>query len=161
MLLNPSLFLISPFHSGSESYSELNPTEPQVKFPSEEVRMKLSAQGWINSAPVYSRHHVASPKKFHHSLAQGTSSIWNFFKSQNPSCSSWKQEDVETSQNAKATVGDCCSKLIQVQEPIESFLPETATNSGRSSSDQIQQTSEAWNYRIEEIDPTVIDELPP
>lgn len=56
--------------------------------------------------------------------------------------------------------GDCCSKLIHVQEPIESFLPETATNSGRSSSDQIQQTSEAWNYRIEEIDPTVIDELP-
>ncbi|KAJ0080957.1 hypothetical protein Patl1_12162 [Pistacia atlantica] len=37
---------ISPFHSGSESYSELNPTEPQVKFPSEEVRMKLSVAGW-------------------------------------------------------------------------------------------------------------------
>ncbi|XP_031254343.1 putative disease resistance protein RGA3 [Pistacia vera] len=31
---------------GSESYSELNPTEPQVKFPSEEVRMKLSVAGW-------------------------------------------------------------------------------------------------------------------
>lgn len=50
---------------------------------------------------------------------------------------------------------------MQVQEPMENFLLETATNSGRSSSDQIQQTNEAWNYRIEEIDPTVIEELPP
>ncbi|XP_031254345.1 DNA polymerase eta-like [Pistacia vera] len=203
-----NIALLSP--SGSESYSELNPTEPQVKFPSEEVRMKLSVAGLgqqedqscssiqqasCSFTPEVSPFSCSGSESFSglnqskqqrdqvHSddsrikpimtnLKQqeqkrnalkdkGTSSILNFFKSQNPSCSSWKQEHVETSQNAKATVGDCCSKLIQVQEPIESFLPETATNSGRSSSDQIRQTSEAWNYRIEEIDPTVIDELPP
>ncbi|KAJ0080955.1 hypothetical protein Patl1_12160 [Pistacia atlantica] len=196
--------------SGSESYSELNPTEPQVKFPSEEVQMKLSVAGLgqqedqscssiqqasCSFTPEVSPFSCSGSESFSglnqskqqrdqvHSddsrikpimtnLKQqeqkrnalkdkGTSSILNFFKSQNPSCSSWKQQHVETSQNAKATVGDCCSKLIQVQQPIESFLPETATNSGRSGSDQIRQTSEAWNYRIEEIDPTVIDELPP
>ncbi|KAJ0082530.1 hypothetical protein Patl1_12157 [Pistacia atlantica] len=196
--------------SGSESYSELNPTEPQVKFPSEEVQMKLSVAGLgqqedqscssiqqasCSFTPEVSPFSCSGSESFSglnqskqqrdqvHSddsrikpimtnLKQqeqkrnalkdkGTSSILNFFKSQNPSCSSWKEEHVEASQNAKATVGDCCSKLIQVQQPIESFLLETATNSGRSGSDQIQQTSEAWNYRIEEIDPTVIDELPP
>lgn len=38
-------FLISCFRSGSESYSELNPTEPQDEFLSEEVPLKLSVAG--------------------------------------------------------------------------------------------------------------------
>ncbi|XP_044496961.1 DNA polymerase eta isoform X2 [Mangifera indica] len=210
--------LLSP--SGSESYSELNPTEPQDEFPSEEVPLKLSVAGLgqqVERTDAYKEQDQScciiqqascsftpeiSPSScsgtescsgLNQSKQQrdqahsddsrtkpvmtnlkrqeqnrnqlkdkGTSSILDFFKSQSL-CSSWKQEHVESSQNANATasIGDYYSVSMQVQEPMENFLPETATNSGRSSSDQIQQTSEAWNYRIEEIDPTVIEELPP
>lgn len=61
------------------------------------------------------------------------------------------------------STGDCLSESnqnpvnIPKERPAESAT--TCTTTGRCGSDQIQQ-SEAWKFRIEEIDPSVIDELP-
>lgn len=52
--------------------------------------------------------------------------------------------------------GGCGAELNQVELPKESFLEESTTNI-----EQNRQRREAWNYRIEDIDPSVIDELPP
>ncbi|KAH7569701.1 hypothetical protein JRO89_XS06G0247900 [Xanthoceras sorbifolium] len=98
---------------------------------------------------------------FSHYLLQGKSSILNFFKSHNPPSSPGTQEHDETIQNAKASssLGDCGAELNQVQLPKESLFEESMTDI--SGSEQIQQRREAWNYRSEDIDPSVIDELPP
>lgn len=37
----------------------------------------------------------------------------------------------------------------------------TGTNSSRSSAAHIEQQREAWGYKVDEIDPSVVDELPP
>ena len=62
------------------------------------------------------------------------------------------------------STGDCLSESNQNQVNIpKERLAESATTSTttyRCGSDQIQQRSEAWKFRIEEIDPSVIDELP-
>ncbi|TXG48361.1 hypothetical protein EZV62_027655 [Acer yangbiense] len=89
---------------------------------------------------------------------KGKSSILNFFKSRNTPCSPCTQEHDETIQNAKASssLGGCGAELNQVELPKESFFEESTTNI-----EQNQQRREAWNYRIEDIDPSVIDELPP
>lgn len=62
------------------------------------------------------------------------------------------------------STGDCLSESNQNQVNIpKERLAEAATTStttDRCGSDQIQQRSESWKLRIEEIDPSVIDELP-
>ncbi|KAK3189043.1 hypothetical protein Dsin_028604 [Dipteronia sinensis] len=89
---------------------------------------------------------------------KGKSSILNFFKSRNTPCSPCTQKHNETIQNAKASssAGGCGAELNQVELPKESFFKESTTNI-----EQIRQRREAWNYRIEDIDLSVIDELPP
>ncbi|KAL5773703.1 hypothetical protein ACOSQ2_013627 [Xanthoceras sorbifolium] len=100
------------------------------------------------------------PKR-NESKDKGKSSILNFFKSHNPPSSPGTQEHDETIQNAKASssLGDCGAEQNQVQLPKESLFEESMTDI--SGSEQIQQRREAWNYRSEDIDPSVIDELPP
>jgi DNA polymerase eta len=46
-------------------------------------------------------------------------------------------------------------------EPKEIDLEVTGTNSSRSRLAQIEQQREAWCYKVDEIDPSVVDELPP
>jgi DNA polymerase eta len=46
-------------------------------------------------------------------------------------------------------------------EPKEILLEVTGTNSSGSSAANIEQQREAWGYKVDEIDPSVVDELPP
>ncbi|KAI9198372.1 hypothetical protein LWI28_014688 [Acer negundo] len=180
--------------SGSENYSELNSTEPQIEFSAEEATIRDSVSGFnqqevktntrkeqnsscatLNEATdSFTRETSPSlssgtancsvlnwskpPREVHWddsldksvivnlkqqeqkrnaSKDKGKSSILNFFKNRNTLCSPCTQEHNETIQNAKASssLGGCCAEL--------------------------NQRREAWDYRIEDIDPSVIDELPP
>ncbi|KAL9456642.1 hypothetical protein AB3S75_005795 [Citrus x aurantiifolia] len=159
------------FHSGTESSSSLDQNKPQNR---DDSRMR--------SVPIKSnqQEHKKSALK-----DKGASSILNFFKGGDLSCSSGNHdtEHAETllplgdclSESNKKQVnipkerldnstGDCLSESNQNQVNIpKERLAEAATIStttDRCGSDQIQQRSESWKLRIEEIDPSVIDELP-
>ncbi|KAH9747132.1 DNA polymerase eta [Citrus sinensis] len=168
--LDPSCS-ISKQTSGTESSSSLDQNKPQNR---DDSRMR--------SVPIKSnqQEHKKSALK-----DKGASSILNFFKSGDLSCSSGNHdtEHAETllplgdclSESNKKQVnipkerldnstGDCLSESNQNQVNIpKERLAEAATTStstDRCGSDQIQQRSESWKLRIEEIDPSVIDELP-
>ena len=54
-----------------------------------------------------------------------------------------------------------CSEPNQTELPKESTPEQTGTNSGCSTSVHIEQQSESWRYKVDEIDPSVVNELPP
>lgn len=120
---------------------------------------------------------------------QGTSSILRFFKNQDPSCAQQKLEHVENIEDAKAPVSvgkfsvpspsfslhlfltlsycagpqsrsDNCLDHNQSELPKERPFEETGTSSS-SVSAQFEQRRGVWSYNTDEIDPSVIDELPP
>ena len=49
----------------------------------------------------------------------------------------------------------------QVESRKEMHCEAIGTNNGESSSSQVVEGRASWNYRMEEIDPSVVDELPP
>lgn len=55
------------------------------------------------------------------------------------------------------------STCNQVELPRETHYEETETNNdGESSSGtHVLEGRQSWNYRIDEIDPSIVDELPP
>ncbi|OVA15708.1 DNA-repair protein [Macleaya cordata] len=95
---------------------------------------------------------------------KGTSSILKFFHGRSPSCSSSQQ---------------LCNRMIDDTAPLSPSGSENCTGwdhvrtegslridckieSARPSLDRDKQRRETWdNFKIEEIDPSVIDELPP
>ncbi|XP_037496606.1 DNA polymerase eta isoform X2 [Jatropha curcas] len=105
---------------GSESCAGVNQSDSQGCFSGDDPRVILPSL-------------EQTEQKANALKVKGT--IFQFFKSGNPTCSSPKLENVDM-------VKDC------------------RTNGDRHSSSQNLQR-EAWNYRIDEIDPSVIDELPP
>ncbi|KAK2661873.1 hypothetical protein Ddye_000447 [Dipteronia dyeriana] len=201
--------------SGSENYSELNSTEPQIEFSAEEASIRDSVSGfnqqevktntwkeqdsscattlneatdsltretspslstavYIGTASCSVLNRSKPPREVHWddsfdksvivnlkqeeqkrnaSKDKGKSSILNFFKSLNTPCAPCTQQHGETIQNAKASAS---LELNKVELPKGSFFKESTTNI-----EQIQQRREVWNCRIEDIDPSVIDELPP
>ncbi|KAK9267658.1 hypothetical protein L1049_010089 [Liquidambar formosana] len=143
-------------HSGSGNCLRPTQTEPQREFLREEPGIKCA----ISSLERQNQKRNTSKEK-------GTSSILRFFQSQNPSCSSGKQQHDETVQDTKApsssgfqSISDSCSEWNQV-EPWKESLVESTSSSGRSGLGHDEQRRETWSYKIDEIDPTVIDELPP
>ena len=52
-------------------------------------------------------------------------------------------------------------ELNQVQLPKATMATETELNNGGYSSGGDPERREAWNYKIDDIDPSVMDELPP
>ncbi|KAK9937235.1 hypothetical protein M0R45_014038 [Rubus argutus] len=98
---------------------------------------------------------------------KGTSSILRFFKNQDPSCAQQKLEHVENIEDVKAPVtlgpqsrSDNCLDRNQSELPNERPFEETGTSSS-SVSAQFEQRRGVWSYNTDEIDPSVIDELPP
>uniref|UniRef100_A0A5B7B7D7 DNA polymerase eta n=1 Tax=Davidia involucrata TaxID=16924 RepID=A0A5B7B7D7_DAVIN len=118
--------------SGTESCLLSNQSEPQTEIPGEETRMK------------YAMRSVKPQEQKRKRLKEkGTSSILRFFQSHN-SCSPSKQEHFETVQETKAS---SCSEI--------------GTNSGTYTLGQDERRRDAWSYKMDEIDPAVVDELPP
>ncbi|XP_059435481.1 DNA polymerase eta isoform X2 [Corylus avellana] len=141
---------------GASGLEIISQSEQQREIPEEEPGVKYSVPSFDQVV-----------QKRNTSKEKGATSILRFFKSCDPSCSSRKQEHVEAVQNVEAasSVGFQSTSSIRSDpnqvEPKEIVLEVTGTNSSRSSSAHIEQQREAWGYKVDEIDPSVVDELPP
>ncbi|CAN6553648.1 unnamed protein product [Malus baccata var. baccata] len=99
---------------------------------------------------------------------KGTSSILRFFKNQDPSCAPQKLEHAKNMEDGKAplSVGsqsgnDSSLDSNQSELPKERPFEEAGASSVSGSSQIEQRTGASWSYNVDEIDPSVIDELPP
>ncbi|XP_018812733.2 DNA polymerase eta isoform X1 [Juglans regia] len=149
---------ISPLlPSGGESHLEMDGNEQQREFSGEESQIKYST---ISLDRAVQKRKTSKDK--------GTVSILKFFKNCDPSWSSKKQEHIEAVRDVKAassdgfqSTGSVCLEPNHDELPKERLIEETGTNTGRSSLAHIEQEREAWGYKTDEIDPSVVDELPP
>ncbi|KAF2286600.1 hypothetical protein GH714_022112 [Hevea brasiliensis] len=125
-----------PLPSGGESCSAVNQSNSRGCFFRDDTRVilpKLEQQEQKRNA------------------LEDKGTILKFFKKSNPSCSKPKLENVSVVQGLEAN---------EVELPKESLLlAECSTNDCRHSLSQ-NVHREAWHYKIDEIDPSVIDELP-
>ncbi|KAK6254241.1 hypothetical protein QUC31_015961 [Theobroma cacao] len=132
--------------SGTQGCLEQNQNKQQREFSKDESRFKSEYR----------------EQKGTRLKNKGTSSILKFFKSCNPSGASLSQEHDKTVQGTDAQLtngfqsrGHSLGELNEV---------EVAEENERSSCsyirDQDERRREAWSYNIDEIDPSVIDELP-
>ncbi|XP_021677032.2 DNA polymerase eta isoform X2 [Hevea brasiliensis] len=125
-----------PLPSGGESCSAVNQSNSRGCFFRDDTRVilpKLEQQEQKRNA------------------LEDKGTILKFFKKSNPSCSKPKLENVGVVQGLEAN---------EVELPKESLLlAECSTNDCRHSLSQ-NVHREAWHYKIDEIDPSVIDELP-
>ncbi|GMY35061.1 dna polymerase eta [Fagus crenata] len=138
---------------------QMNLREQQREFPAEEPRIKRAMPSLD-----------CALQKRKTSKDKGTISILSFFKTCDPCSSLRKQEHVEVIQlqdvEAASSVGfqstsSICSEPNQAELPKESILEQTVTNSGSSTSAHNEQQRESWRYKVDEIDPSVVNELPP
>ncbi|KAH0986134.1 hypothetical protein GBA52_013311 [Prunus armeniaca] len=164
--------------SGNESYSEVNVTKPQIEFPGEETMIKYAETSsdqledkidLLNDQNPCCSSKNQARDEFTQETVTGTCSILRFFKNQDPSCAPQKLEHVDNIEDVKAPP---LSPVIQSRsnnclDHNRSELPkerpsEDAGDSNVCGSFQIEQRrGGAWSYNIDEIDPSVIDELPP
>ncbi|XP_028097356.1 DNA polymerase eta-like [Camellia sinensis] len=142
--------------SGTESCLALNPIEPHTEFPKKEIGIKNLMHDM--------RPHDHKRKMVKH---KGSSTILRFFQSCNNSSSSPKQEHVRTIDETKASSSSSFQSIIGSSELIEAelrkknLLTQTGTHSGMSILDRDDMRRDAWDYKIDEIDPIVVNELPP
>ncbi|XP_021827570.1 DNA polymerase eta isoform X2 [Prunus avium] len=143
---------------GSEHCSGMNQSQPMKNYSAEEPCVKLSM-------PSLNR----QEQKRKAVKDKGTCSILRFFKNQDPSCAPQKLEHVENIEDVKAPPlsPGIQSRSNNCLDHNQSELPkerpsEDAGDSNVCGSFQIEQRrGGAWSYNIDEIDPSVIDELPP
>ncbi|CAL5373964.1 unnamed protein product [Camellia sinensis] len=140
---------------GTESCLALNPVEPHREFRKEEIRIKNLMHGM--------RPHDDKRKM----VKDKSSTILRFFQSCNNSSSSPKQEHVRTIDETKASSSSSfqsvigSSELIEAELRKENLLTQMETHSGMSILDRDEMRRDAWDFKIDEIDPTVVNELPP
>ncbi|KAL6206239.1 hypothetical protein ACLB2K_023488 [Fragaria x ananassa] len=144
--------------SGSETRSGVNQSQASqlTKIHSGDHSFKLNMRGF--NKQEQKRKTVKD---------KGTSSILRFFKNQDPSSAPQKLEHVENTEDVKAplSVGpqsksDNCLEHNQSEIPKERPVEETGTSTAPGSA-QFEQGRGVWSYNTDEIDPSVIDELPP
>ncbi|KAI8024457.1 DNA polymerase eta [Camellia lanceoleosa] len=121
----------------------LTPVEPHREFHKEEIGMKNLMHGM---RPQDHKRKMVKDK--------GSSTILRFFQSCNDSSSSPKQEHVRTIDETKASSSS--TELCK-----ENLLKQTGTHSGMSILGRDEMRRDVWDYKIDEIDPTVVKELPP
>ncbi|XP_062012256.1 DNA polymerase eta isoform X3 [Rosa rugosa] len=142
--------------SGSEHFSGVNQSQLMKNSSGEDPSVNLAMPGF--SRLEQKRKTVKN---------KGTSSILRFFKNQDPSSSPKKLEHVENTEDAKSllSVGpqsrsDSSLDHNQSELPKAGPFEEPGTSSAPSSA-QFEQRRGVWSYNTDEIDPSVIDELPP
>ncbi|XP_028091510.1 DNA polymerase eta-like isoform X1 [Camellia sinensis] len=142
--------------SGTESCLALNLVEPHREFRKEEIGIKNLMHGM---RPHDHKRKMVKDK--------GSPTILRFFQSCHNSSSSPKQEHVRTIDETKASSSSSfqsvigSSELIEAKLRIENLLTQMGTHSGMSILDRDDMRRDAWDYKIDEIDPTVVNELPP
>ncbi|XP_028091512.1 DNA polymerase eta-like isoform X3 [Camellia sinensis] len=130
--------------------------EPHREFRKEEIGIKNLMHGM---RPHDHKRKMVKDK--------GSPTILRFFQSCHNSSSSPKQEHVRTIDETKASSSSSfqsvigSSELIEAKLRIENLLTQMGTHSGMSILDRDDMRRDAWDYKIDEIDPTVVNELPP
>ncbi|XP_027345129.1 DNA polymerase eta [Abrus precatorius] len=99
---------------------------------------------------------------------QGSCSIVQFFNNYHTSQSSLGQKNVTNAHGVKISsslgsqsASDSYSSCNQVELPAEDPHDEIDANNSASSTANIPRGRQSWGYNIDEIDPSIIDELPP
>ncbi|XP_027191424.1 DNA polymerase eta isoform X3 [Cicer arietinum] len=134
----------------NEPYRDLLSKEPRLAFNASSLKAVEKKK--------------AAGKKPH-----GNSSIIKFFNNYHNSQSSFEQKNVTNAQGVKipllhgsqsASGSNLTSNQVEMASEIHQLEEIDANNSG-CSIDTMPQGSQAWSYNIDEIDPSIIDELPP
>ncbi|KAL2615665.1 hypothetical protein AAZV13_08G081200 [Glycine max] len=140
--------LVSP--SGSEDRILHN--EPHRDLPATDLRRVSN----ISSLKAVGKKKTAGKK------LQGNCSIVHFFNNYHNSQSSLEQKNVKISSSLGSHSADNShSTCIQVEMPAEHPHEEFDTNKSRCSVGNMPQGRQDWSYNINEIDPSIINELPP
>lgn len=142
--------------TGGENYLELNGIKPHMKIPGNEL---VSKDGLLCLEQQEDKRNTFKHKR-------GTSSILKFFQNCNSSCSSPNQDhQAHAGTNASSSLGsqfenDAIPGLNQAEPSRKSPLTKLGGDNG-SRSGQNGDRREIWSYKIDEIDHSVIEELPP
>ncbi|WJX46856.1 DNA-directed DNA polymerase [Trifolium repens] len=128
-----------------ENEVRMTQNKPYRDLPAKESRLASN----ISSLKAVEKKKAAGKKP----QWQGSCSITKFF---NNSQSSFEQKNVRNDQGSQSGIA---SYLIsnQVEMPAE----EIDTNNSGCSTDNMPQGRQDWSYNVDEIDPSIIDELPP
>ncbi|KAF4391422.1 hypothetical protein F8388_008033 [Cannabis sativa] len=126
---------------GTESCSGINQSEENKVFHRDEP----SGQCGVSSLNRPEQKRKALKEK------PGTHSILRFFKKIDQSCPTVKEHDDDLQNVELASTG-----VGLTERPLE----VSDTNNGQCTFTQFEHR-EAWSYKIDEIDPSVVDELPP
>ncbi|XP_028758626.1 DNA polymerase eta isoform X6 [Neltuma alba] len=98
---------------------------------------------------------------------KGNCSILELFKNYSDQCTSSEKQHATNAQTGKtSSIGsesnyNSDSTCNQVESLKEIYCEAIGTNNRGSSSTQAVEGRPSWSYRMEEIDPSVVDELPP
>ncbi|XP_021901660.1 DNA polymerase eta-like isoform X1 [Carica papaya] len=94
---------------------------------------------------------------------QGKCSILKFFKRDNQPHTSLEQGHVKMTHNLKSALSQVSSssESNHNQQPNECFFSDNQGIDGNCRLDQNEERRERCSYKFDEIDPSVIDELPP
>ncbi|XP_054801326.1 DNA polymerase eta isoform X2 [Prosopis cineraria] len=147
---------VAAFYSRNENGSAEG--APRQSFPVEEPRR-------IHNMPT-----SKAVEKKNTAKEKGNCSILKFFKNYHDHCTSLEKQHATNAQGGKASSigsGSNCSSdstynnQVQVELLEETHCEETGTTNGGSSSGHVVEGGQSWSYRMEEIDPSVVDELPP
>ncbi|KAF7801328.1 DNA polymerase eta isoform X1 [Senna tora] len=146
--------LLSP--QGNEN--RMTQGEPRQEFPEEEPRR-------IHSMP-----RLKAIEKKNTAKEKGSCSILKLFKNYHDPSTSLEQKHAANAEGAKTSsigsefTSNSYSTCNQVELPKETHCEEIETSNGGGSSSSaahVPQGRQSWSYKIDEIDPSIVDELPP
>ncbi|KAL7210987.1 hypothetical protein ACSBR2_013970 [Camellia fascicularis] len=155
--------------SGTESCLALNLVEPHREFRKEEIGIKNLIHGIIYNLEIFSEVATTLPlppsksmlellmklKHLHPQVILRSTFKSNFM----PSLSLSFFLMFDFGAGFQSVIGS--SELIETELRKENLLTQTGTHSGMSILDRDDMRRDAWDYKIDEIDPTVVNELPP
>ncbi|XP_077244407.1 Y-family DNA polymerase H isoform X2 [Tasmannia lanceolata] len=146
---------VPPSPSGSESCSGMNQGEQQRESPHKEMITE-------KTMPSLDRF-VRKSEIREHKVEKGNCSILRFFHGGNPSCSPSKRKHdgfIPDTLPLSPSGSESNSGVNRIVQQRISSHEEVVTDNATPSLDRVARTNEIWEYKVEEIDPNVIDELP-
>ncbi|CAJ2677826.1 unnamed protein product [Trifolium pratense] len=135
----------------TEASSLVAPPENEVRITQNKPYRDLPAKESRLASNISSLKAVEK-KKATGKKPQGNCSITKFF---NNSQSSFEQKNVRNGQGSQAGIASyLTSNQVEISAEID-------TNNSGCSINNMPQGRQAWSYNVDEIDPSIIDELPP
>ncbi|KAI4332072.1 hypothetical protein L6164_017011 [Bauhinia variegata] len=162
----PSCNLSSQGHDLSEESSLVSPPGNKVGMAQCELQREFPVDDHKLIYGTSSLKAIEKKRTTVKEKLQGNGSILKFFKNCHNSCS-LEQKHVGNAQGVEGSssvgcqsVSETNSSSNQVELPKESPSEDIAIDNGGCSLARMQQGREAWSYKADEIDPSVIHELP-